>query len=92
MTKTDLVASVAEKSGLTKKETEKAVQGLFTAIEEVLAAGEKIQLIGFGTFEVRDIAARKGRMPLTGEEIDLPAHKNPAFRPGKLLKEAVNHK
>ena len=64
MTKTDLVASVAEKSGLTKKETEKAVQGLFTAIEEVLAAGEKIQLIGFGTFEVRDIAARKGRMPL----------------------------
>ncbi|MBR2215675.1 MAG: HU family DNA-binding protein [Selenomonadaceae bacterium] len=92
MTKTDLVASVAEKSGLDKKEAASAVKGLFTVIEETLAVGEKIQLIGFGTFEVRDIAARKGRMPVTGEPIDLPARKNPAFRPGKLLKDAVNRK
>ena len=90
MTKTDLVAYVAEKAELTKKEASKAVDAVFEAIERSLKRGEKVQLIGFGNFEVRERAARKGRNPQTGEEIEIAASKLPAFSAGKALKESVN--
>ena len=90
MNKAELVASVAEKAGLAKKDAEKAVNALFASIEEALVAGDKVQLIGFGTFEVRTREERKGRNPKNGEEITIPASKNPAFKAGKGLKEAVN--
>lgn len=89
MNKTELVSSVAEKAELTKKDAEKAVNALFASIEEALAGGEKVQLVGFGTFEVRERKARTGRNPQTGEEIQIPAAKVPAFKAGKSLKEAV---
>ncbi|MGC4378676.1 HU family DNA-binding protein [Fictibacillus sp. Mic-4] len=89
MNKTELVASVAEKSGLSKKDAAQVVDSLFESITEALKNGEKVQLIGFGTFEVRERSARKGRNPQTGEEIDIPASKAPAFKPGKELKEAT---
>ena len=89
MNKTDLISSVAEKSELTKKDAEKAVSALFASVEEALARGEKVQLVGFGTFEVRDRKARTGRNPQTGEEIQIPAAKVPAFKAGKSLKDAV---
>ena len=90
MNKTDLVSSVAEKAELTKKDAEKAVNALLASIEESLASGDKIQLVGFGTFEVRERAARKGRNPQTGEEIEIAAAKVPAFKPGKALKDVVS--
>mgnify|MGYP000927234518 FL=1 len=90
MNKTELVSSVAEKAEITKKEAEKVVGALFTSIEEALAKGDKVQLVGFGTFEVRERAARTGRNPKTGEEITIAATKVPAFKPGKALKEAVS--
>ena len=89
MNKTELVAAVAEKTELTNKDATKAVEAVFDTIQETLANGEKVQLIGFGNFEVRDRAARKGRNPQTGEEIEIPASKVPAFKAGKALKEAV---
>lgn len=89
MNKTELVGSVAEKSGLTKKDAEKAVNALFASVEEALAKGEKVQLVGFGTFEVRERKARTGRNPQTGAEIQIPAAKVPAFKAGKALKDAV---
>jgi len=89
MNKTELVSSVAEKSGLTKKDAEKAVNALFASVEEALAKGEKVQLVGFGTFEVRERKARTGRNPQTGAEIQIPAAKVPAFKAGKSLKQAV---
>jgi DNA-binding protein HU-beta len=89
MNKTELISSVAEKSGLTKKDAEKAVNALFASVEEALAKGEKVQLVGFGTFEVRDRKARTGRNPQTGAEIQIPAAKVPAFKAGKALKDAV---
>lgn len=89
MNKTELITSVAEKSELTKKDAEKAVNALFASIEEGLAKGEKVQLVGFGTFEVRERKARTGRNPQTGEEIQIPAAKVPAFKAGKSLKDAV---
>ncbi|KJS23277.1 MAG: DNA-binding protein [Clostridiaceae bacterium BRH_c20a] len=89
MNKTELISSVAEKSELTKKDAEKAVSALFASVEEALARGEKVQLVGFGTFEVRDRKARTGRNPQTGEEIQIPAAKVPAFKAGKSLKDAV---
>lgn len=89
MNKTKLISSVAEKTDLTKKDAEKAVNAVFAAIEEALARGEKVQLVGFGTFEVRDRKERTGRNPQTGEEIVIPAAKVPAFKAGKSLKEAV---
>ncbi|NMA01120.1 MAG: HU family DNA-binding protein [Clostridia bacterium] len=92
MNKTELVSSVAEKSELTKKDAEKAVSAVFASIEEALAKGEKVQLVGFGTFEVRERKARTGRNPQTGEEIQIPAAKVPAFKAGKALKEAVEGK
>jgi DNA-binding protein HU-beta len=90
MTKTELVSFVAEASGLTKKDAAKAVDAVFASIEESLKKGDKVQLIGFGNFEVRERAARKGRNPQTGEEIEIAASKAPAFTPGKSLKDAVN--
>lgn len=89
MNKTELVSSIAEKSELTKKDAEKALNALFASIEEALAKGEKVQLVGFGTFEVRERKARTGRNPQTGEEIQIAAAKVPAFKAGKALKEAV---
>lgn len=90
MNKADLVNAVAEKAELTKKEAEKALGAVLSTIEEALAQGDKVQLVGFGTFEVRDRAQRTGRNPKTGEEIIIPASKVPAFKPGKALKEAVD--
>jgi DNA-binding protein HU-beta len=88
--KTELVASVAEKTGLTKKDAEKAVNALFDSVQEALTAGDKVQMIGFGTFEVKERAARKGRNPRTGQDIEIPASKNPVFKAGKALKDSVN--
>jgi DNA-binding protein HU-beta len=89
MNKTELVNAVATQAELSKKDTTKVVDVLFETISNVLAKEEKIQLIGFGTFEVRERAARTGRNPQTGEEIQIAASKVPAFKPGKELKEAV---
>ncbi|ADG81072.1 histone family protein DNA-binding protein [Thermincola ferriacetica] len=90
MNKQDLVSSVAEKAGLTKKDADKAVSAVFASIEEALAKGDKVQLVGFGTFEVRERAARKGRNPQTGAVIEIAAAKVPAFKAGKALKDAVS--
>ena len=87
--KAELVSEVAAKTDLTKKEVAAAVDAIFNSIQEDLAKGEKVQLIGFGTFEVRHRAARKGRNTQTGAEIEIPASKVPAFKPGKALKDAV---
>ena len=87
MNKSELVASVAEVAELTKKDAEKAVNAVFASVQKALVEDDKVQIIGFGTFEVRTRAARKGRNPQTGET---PASKNPVFKAGKALKEAVN--
>lgn len=89
MNKTELVASVAEKAGLTKKDSEKAVNAVLAAVSESLQKGEKVQLVGFGTFEVRERKARKAQNPQTKKEITIPATKVPAFKAGKGLKEVV---
>ena len=83
------MAAVAEKAELSKKDAEKAVAAVFAAIEEAVAAGDKVQLVGFGTFEVRERAARTGRNPQTGAEIKIAASKQPAFKAGKAFKDAV---
>lgn len=90
MNKTELVASVAEKAEMTKKDAEKAVNALFASIEEALAKDDKVQIIGFGTFEVKTREERKGRNPQTGKEITIPASKSPVFKSGKGFKDAVN--
>lgn len=90
MNKTELIAKVAESTDSTKKEATQSVEAVLNAITEALQKGDKVQLIGFGNFEVRERAARKGRNPQTGEEIDIPASKVPAFKPGKQLKAVVN--
>src|SRR5699024_10195792 len=89
MNKTDLVNIVAEKSELPKKDAGKAVDAVFDAVMDSLKEGDNVQLIGLGNFEVRERSARKGRNPQTGEEIEIPASKVPAFKPGKALKDAV---
>ncbi|MCM3020211.1 HU family DNA-binding protein [Priestia megaterium] len=89
MNKTELVDAVATKSELTKQDSKKAVDALFETISNTLAQEEKIQLVGFGTFEIRERAERTGRNPQTGEEMTIPASKAPAFKAGKELKEAV---
>lgn len=91
MNKTDLVNAVAESAELSKKDAENAVKAVLQNIEDTLAKGEKVQLIGFGNFEVRERSARKGRNPQTGEEMDIPASKQPSFKPGKALKDSVNN-
>ena len=89
--KADLIEGVASKTELTKKDATAAVEALFDVVTETLADGERVQVIGFGSFEVRDRAARKGRNPQTGEEIEIPATKVPAFKAGKGLKDAVKN-
>ncbi len=89
MNKTELVGQVAAKTGMTKKDVEKVVNAFFNTVEGALKADDKVQLIGFGTFEVRARQARKGRNPQTGEEINIPATKVPAFKAGKALKDAL---
>ena len=90
MTKADLVAKISEKAGLSKKDAEAALNAFMDAVKEALSGGEKVSLVGFGTFEVVERAERKGRNPQTGEEITIPATKAPKFRPGKGLKDAVS--
>ena len=89
MNKTELVKAVSTQAELKQQDAANAVDALFETISKTLAKEEKIQLIGFGTFEVRERSARKGRNPQTGEEIDIADSKVPAFKPGKELKEAV---
>ena len=90
MNKTELVAAIAEKTELSKKDTEKALKAFIDVVSEELQKGEKIQLVGFGTFEVAQRAAREGRNPLTGETMQIKASKAPKFKAGKALKDAVN--
>ena len=90
MKKTELIAIVAEKAGITKKDAEAAVAATFDAIVEAVAAGDKIQLVGFGTFERRERSARQGVDPRTNTKIEIPASKVPAFKAGKAFKDAVN--
>lgn len=89
MNKAELITAVGDKSEMTKKDAEKAVNAVFEVIGETLSKQEKIQITGFGTFDVRQRAARKGRNPLTNEEIMIPASKAPVFKAGKSLKETV---
>ncbi len=90
MTKADLVNSMAEKAGLSKADAEKALKGFCDAITDALKAGEKISLVGFGTFSVSARAARTGQNPQTGQKIQIPASNAPKFKAGKALKDAVN--
>ena len=90
MNKAELVAAVAEKTGLSKKDSEKAVNAAFDTITEALAAGDKVQLVGFGAFEVKERGERIGRNPQTKEEIRIPASRVAGFKVGKALKDAVS--
>ncbi|GAK30600.1 histone-like DNA-binding protein [Weissella oryzae SG25] len=90
LSKAEFVAKVSDKTELTKKDSEKAVNAFLETIQETMVAGETVSFVGFGSFEVRERAARKGRNPQTGEEIEIAASKVPAFKPGKSLKDAVN--
>ncbi|GAA0568189.1 HU family DNA-binding protein [Caenispirillum bisanense] len=90
MNKNDLVAAVADASGLSKADAGKAVDGVFNAITEALKKGDEVRLVGFGTFAVAERAASEGRNPRTGETIKIPASKQPKFKAGKGLKDSVN--
>ena len=90
MNKTELVAAIAEKTGLSKKDAESAVKAFTEVVSEELKKGEKIQMVGFGTFEVAERPAREGRNPRTGKTMPIPASKAPKFKAGKALKDAVN--
>ena len=89
MNKTELINAVAAKAEISKKDADKAVAAVFASIEEALVAGDKVQLIGFGTFEVKERAARTGHNPKTGEAIEIAAAKLPSFKAGAALKNAV---
>ena len=89
MNKAELVEEVTNQTGVTKRASRKAVDAMTSVISDTLARGEKVTLVGFGTFKVMERKARKGRNPQTGEEIQIPARKVPKFRPGKSLREAV---
>ena len=89
MTKTELMNAVAEKTGFSKKDADKAVSAVLEAITDALTSGEKVQLVGFGSFEVKSRAARTGRNPRTKEVVEIPASKVPVFKAGKALKDAV---
>ncbi len=89
MNKKDLIKAVADASALSNKDAEKAINAVTAAITDALKKGEKVQLVGFGTFEVRERAAKQGRNPRTGEAMKIPASKLPAFRAGQALKDAV---
>ena len=90
MNRVELVAAMADKAGLAKKDAEKALKAFTDVVAEELKKGEKIQLVGFGTFEVSERAAREGRNPLTGESMQIAACKAPKFKAGKALKDAIN--
>ncbi len=90
MNKTELIAAIAEKTELTKKDAEKALKAFTDTVTEELKKGEKVQLVGFGTFEVSERAAREGRNPQTGAAMKIKASKSPKFKAGKALKDAVN--
>ena len=90
MNKTELIAAVAEKAELSKKDAEKAVKAFTDVVSEELVNGGKIQLVGFGTFEVSERAAREGRNPKSGEVMNIPASNTPKFKAGKALKDMVN--
>lgn len=92
MNKAELITAIAEKSGLSKKDSEKAVNATLETITESLKQGDKIQLVGFGVFEVKDRAARMGRNPKTKEPISIPASRVPQFKAGKALKDTVDNK
>ena len=89
MNKTELIAAMAENSGLTKKDCEAALAAFTCAVETAMKGGDKVQLVGFGTFEVKERAARTGKNPATGATIEIPASKAPAFKPGKAFKDSV---
>ncbi len=89
MNKTELIAAIAEKAELSKKDAEKALAAFIESVEGALAKDDKVQLVGFGTFEVKTRAARKGRNPRTKQEITIPASKAPAFKAGKAFKDAI---
>ena len=89
MNKTELIAAVAEKTAMSKKDSEKAVCAILDAVTEALAAGDKVQLVGFGTFEVKERAAHMGRNPRTKEAMEIPASRVAGFKVGKALKDAV---
>lgn len=90
MNKGELIKAVSSKSDLNQRETAEVIDNVMDLIEETLAEGKKVQLVGFGTFEVRERSARKGRNPQTGKEIEIPASKVPAFKAGKAFKDVVN--
>ena len=90
MNKTELIAAIAAKTGETKKDAEATLNAFVNVVSETLAKGDKVQLVGFGSFEVRKRAARKGRNPQTKEEIKIPASKAPLFKAGKALKDMMN--
>lgn len=90
MNKAELISAVAQQSGLTKKDSEAAIDAFISVVEDTLSKKEKVVLVGFGTFEVKERAARKGRNPQTKEEITIPASKAPVFKAGKALKDKVN--
>ena len=92
MNKSELIAAMADKTGETKKNAEASLNALIDVVTESLVKGDKVQLVGFGSFEVRKRAARKGRNPRTKEEIKIPASKAPVFKAGKALKDLVNKK
>ena len=92
MKKTELIAAVAEKAGLQKKDADKAISAITSVIMDAVAAGDRVQIVGFGTFEVRTRCARKGRNPRTKEEIDIPASRLPVFKAGRSFKEIVDNK
>ena len=92
MNKTELVAAVAEKTGASKKDSEKLVSAVFETITDALVAGDKVALVGFGAFEVKERPARTGRNPRTKETIEIPASRVPQFKAGKALKEAIDRK
>lgn len=89
MNKTELINAVAERANITKKDAESAISATIDAITAALAAGDKVQLTGFGSFEVKERAARVGRNPRTGEATEIPASRIPAFKAGKALKDSV---
>ena len=90
MNKTELAAIIAEKAELTKKDAEAVLNAIMDSVKEALAKGDKVSLVSFGTFEVRERAAREGKNPRTGENLTIAACKVPAFKPGKALKDKVN--
>ena len=89
MNKSELINATADKAGLSKKDTEKVITAVIDSITEAMKAGDKVQLVGFGVFDVKNRAARTGRNPRTKEQITIPASKIPQFKPGKALKDAI---